>query len=82
MVHDCAITKNYFVLLDLPVVLDPGAIEQGGQLQSAWHPEYGARVGLLPREGGAATYLARGPPCYVFHPLNTYEAPMAGSSST
>jgi carotenoid cleavage dioxygenase-like enzyme len=53
MVHDCAITKNYFVLLDLPVVLDTSGLEQGGALPYTWQPEYGARVGLLPREGRA-----------------------------
>jgi carotenoid cleavage dioxygenase len=74
MVHDCAITKNYFVLLDLPVVLDPGALEQGGLLPYGWHPEYGARVGLLPRNGGAEDVIWRElEPCFVFHPLNAFE---------
>ncbi len=74
MVHDCALTPNYFVLLDLPVILDPGAIEQGGQLPYAWHPKYGARVGLLPRDGGAQDVLWREiEPCYVFHPMNAFE---------
>ena len=73
MVHDCAITKNYFVLLDLPVVLDPGALEQGIRAY-AWRPQYGARVGLLPRDGGAADVIWRElEPCFVFHPLNAFE---------
>jgi carotenoid cleavage dioxygenase-like enzyme len=37
MVHDCAITKNYVLLLDLPVVLDPNALESG-TLPYAWRP--------------------------------------------
>jgi carotenoid cleavage oxygenase len=74
MVHDCAITKNYFVLLDLPVVMDPSALEEGIRLPYAWHPEYGARVGLLPRNGGAEDVIWREiEPCFVFHPLNAYE---------
>jgi carotenoid cleavage dioxygenase len=74
MVHDCAITRNYFVLLDLPVVLDPGAVEHGALLSYAWHPEYGARVGLLPREGAAEDVIWRDvEPCFVFHPLNAFE---------
>jgi carotenoid cleavage dioxygenase-like enzyme len=74
MVHDCAITKNYFVLLDLPVVMDPRAIEEGIRLPYAWTPEYGARVGLLPRAGGAADVIWREiEPCFVFHPLNAFE---------
>jgi carotenoid cleavage dioxygenase len=73
MVHDCAITRNYFVLLDLPVVLDAAALEHGG-LPYTWQPEYGARVGLLPREGGADDVIWREiEPCFVFHPLNAFE---------
>lgn len=74
MVHDCAITKNYFILLDLPVVLDPEVIEAGFSLPYKWHPEYGARVGLLPREGGAGDVTWHEvEPCYVFHSMNSYE---------
>ena len=73
MVHDCAITKNYFLLLDLPVVLDADALESG-TLPYAWRPEYGARVGLLPRDGGAADVVWHEvEPCFVFHPMNAFE---------
>jgi carotenoid cleavage dioxygenase-like enzyme len=74
MVHDCMITKNYFVLLDLPVILDPEVIEAGFSLPYKWHPEYGARVGLLPREGTAEDVTWHEvDPCYVFHPMNGFE---------
>ncbi len=71
MVHDCMITQNYFIVLDLPVVLDG---EASGNLPYRWHPEYGARVGLLPREGEASDVTWHTvDPCYVFHPMNGYE---------
>jgi carotenoid cleavage dioxygenase-like enzyme len=76
MVHDCAITKNYFLLLDLPVVLDRAGLEtgSGGTLPYTWQPEYGARVGLLPRAGGAGDVIWHElSPCFVFHPLNAFE---------
>lgn len=74
MVHDCMITKNYFILLDLPVILDPEVIAQGFSFPYKWHPEYGARVGLLPREGNAEDVTWHEvDPCYVFHPMNGYE---------
>lgn len=74
MVHDCMITKNYFILLDLPVILDPGVIEAGFSLPYKWHPDYGARVGLLPREGTAEDVTWHEvDPCYVFHPMNGFE---------
>ena len=73
MVHDCMITKNYFIVLDLPVILDLEVAEQGFQLPYKWHPEYGARVGLLPREGEAKDISWHElEPCFVFHPMNAY----------
>ena len=66
--------EKYFVLLDLPVLFAPEAIERGGSFPYLWKPENGARVGLLPREGGAADVIWREvEPCYVFHPLNAYD---------
>jgi carotenoid cleavage oxygenase len=39
-----------------------------------WNPDYQARVGLLPRNGGSADVRwFEIDPCYVFHPLNAYE---------
>jgi carotenoid cleavage dioxygenase len=74
MVHDCGITSRYFILLDLPVVFDLEVLNQGFQLPYRWHPEYGARVGLLPREGEAADVVwCEVDPCFVFHPMNAYD---------
>lgn len=74
MVHDCMITKNYFILLDLPVVFDMEVLENGGSFPYRWTPEYGARVGLLPREGSAGDVTWHEVDlCYVFHPMNAYE---------
>lgn len=75
MVHDCAITERYFVLLDMPVVFTPERVAEGG-LPYSWKPEYGARVGLLPREGRAEDVVwSDVEPCYVFHPMNAYDGP-------
>jgi carotenoid cleavage dioxygenase-like enzyme len=74
MVHDCAITERYFVVLDLPVTFDAQFMEKGYPLPYRWNPEYGARVGLLPREGRAEDVVwSEVEPCYVFHPMNAYE---------
>ena len=74
MVHDCMITRSYFILLDLPVILDLDVMEAGFALPYKWHPEYGARIGLLPREGTADEVTWHEvEPCYVFHPMNAYE---------
>ena len=75
MLHDCALTEKYLLILDLPVRLDLSVLERGGQFPYWWHPESGARVGLLPREGNAEDIRwCEVEPCYVFHPLNAYDA--------
>ncbi|HEY3604265.1 MAG TPA: carotenoid oxygenase family protein [Sporichthyaceae bacterium] len=39
-----------------------------------WDPSYPARVGIMPREGGAKDVRWFDvDPCYVFHPLNAYD---------
>lgn len=74
MVHDCALTPSWFVVLDLPCTLDADAIVAGSPLPYRWHPEQGARVGLLPRTGSAADVRWFDvEPCYVFHPMNAHE---------
>lgn len=74
MVHDCLFTAHYFILLDLPVTFSADAIAEGSAFPYRWTPDYGARVGLLPRGGGAETVSWHEvEPCYVFHPMNAYE---------
>jgi carotenoid cleavage dioxygenase len=79
MVHDCAITKNYFIVLDFPVLFQakPGAEMDGmseGLGEYRWVEDYGSRVGLLPRNGSADEIVwCEVNNCYVFHPLNAYE---------
>ena len=72
MVHDFAITERHVVFFDLPVVFDFELV--GKRFPFSWKPEYGARVGVMPRDGGSADVVwADVEPCYVFHPLNAYE---------
>src|SRR5207248_1250444 len=61
-------------LYDLPVTYsqEPGA--DGSPVPFGWDDTHGARLGLLPREGGDADVLwIEIDPCYVFHPVNAYE---------
>jgi len=73
MVHDCAITERFVVLFDLPCTFDvESALTK--PFPYVWNPDYGARVGLLPRDGVASQVRwLEVPLCYVFHPLNAYE---------
>jgi carotenoid cleavage oxygenase len=75
MVHDCAITESQVVLFDLPCTFDL-EVAMSGAFPYRWDADYGARVGLLPRDGEAQDVRwFEVEPCYVFHPLNAYDRP-------
>lgn len=74
MMHDFSLTERYVVLYDLPVVFDEAMAQAGRRPAYTWSDTYGARLGVMPRNGGAADLrwfeIA---PCYVFHPMNAYD---------
>jgi carotenoid cleavage dioxygenase len=73
MVHDFAITERHVVFLDLPVVFDFDLVGKR-PFPAAWKPDYGARVGVMPRDGGSADVRWFDVDlCYVFHPLNAFD---------
>ena len=75
MVHDMGLTRSQVIVLDLPVVFDLDAAMAGTALPYRWDEGYQPRVGLLPRAGTSAdTVWLEVEPCYVFHPLNAYDA--------
>ena len=73
MMHDWNITENYVVFMDLPIISDMNlAVETGSPF--GFKPEFGARLGVMPREGSNSDVKWFDiDPCYVFHPLNSYE---------
>lgn len=74
MVHDCALTPRYVVVLDLPITFSFKALIQGHLFPYRWNPKHGARVGLLPRDGGASELRwFEVDPCAVFHTCNAFE---------
>ena len=73
MVHDFNITENYVIFMDLPVMFDLSKAGEGG-IPLAWSDDYGARLGVMPREGSNADVVwYEIDPCYLFHPVNAYE---------
>jgi len=76
MIHDCAITERFAIILDLPVTFSMEAAMAGYSFPYRWNPAHEARVGLLPREGSAEDVIwCPVDPCYVFHAVNSYDAP-------
>ncbi|MGV3731756.1 MAG: carotenoid oxygenase family protein [Sphingopyxis sp.] len=73
-IHDCAITENYVLVLDLPVTFSMKMLLAGYPFPYAWNENHRARVGLLPRKGrGDEVVWVPVDPCYVFHPANAFE---------
>jgi carotenoid cleavage dioxygenase len=76
MIHDCALTKRYVVILDLPVTFSMKALVGGHDFPYQWNNEHQARVGLLPRDGGAEDIIwCNVDPAYAFHVANSFELP-------
>ena len=73
MMHDFNITENYVIFMDLPAVFDM-QLAMSGDMPIRWDDNYPARLGVMPRNGTDAQvkwYDIN--PCYVFHPMNSYE---------
>jgi carotenoid cleavage dioxygenase len=74
MIHDCAITDHYVLILDLPITFSFGSLLRGATFPYQWNPRHPARVGLLPRTGELAKLRwIEVEPCQVFHTANAYE---------
>lgn len=71
--HDMAITENYSILMDLPVVFT----EQGlkNRMWSIHHDEnLPTRFGVIPRHGdGSEIRWFEFPGCYIYHVANAWE---------
>jgi len=73
MMHDFNVTQNHVVFMDLPAVFSLDAAMKG-DMPIRWDDDYPARLGVMPRNGTNADvkwYDIN--PCYVFHPMNSYE---------
>ncbi len=74
LIHDCAITQRYVIILDLPLTLSMRVVLSGHGFPYRWNDSHPARIGLLPREGQAddIRWLPIDP-CFVFHNANAYD---------
>ena len=73
MMHDFMITRKRAIFMDLPVVFDMQAA-LAGTMPFSWSDDYGARIGIMPREGtNADVKWFEIDPCYVFHAMNAWD---------
>lgn len=69
MIHDCAITERFLVILVCPLRFDFATADI-----LAWEPQRDTRIAVIPRDGrGAVRWFATGP-FWVWHIANAYEA--------
>ena len=80
MLHDMSLTERYAVVYDQPCTVDFD-LAFAGRFPFRWNPDYGNRVGLLPRQGVTGEGTAADivwidvPIAYLFHPMNAYDTP-------
>ncbi len=73
MMHDCAITSNYTVLMDLPCVFDFARMAEGKSILN-FEPENGSRFGVLARGAdGSDIRWFDVASCYCYHTVNAFE---------
>lgn len=73
MMHDCAITENYTIFPDLPLVFDLEKMMAGGGLVG-WDPDNGCRIGIVPRTGDDSSIRWFDiEESFLFHVANAWE---------
>ncbi len=72
MMHDFALTEKHVIVMDVPVTFDAAAAEAGALVPYIWNDRHPARVGVLPRAGGAIRWFEV-PMTYFSHTLNAYD---------
>ncbi len=71
--HDMAITENYSILMDLPLIQDAAAALQG-RYKITFDREMPSRFGVIPRRGKASEIRwFEAAPCYIYHVVNAWE---------
>jgi len=71
LLHDCAITENYTILLDFPLIWDPVALAHGKR-RVRFDTAEPARFGIAQRNGTEVRWFSIGG-CYMYHTVNAWE---------
>lgn len=73
MIHDCALTPNYFLLPIMPYSTDVARLKAGGPFW-VFEPEQEIIIGVIPRHGrGNQIRWLRAPPATLTHTVNAFE---------
>ncbi|MCA9623547.1 MAG: carotenoid oxygenase family protein [Myxococcales bacterium] len=76
MMHDFQITESAVIFMFLPIIFSLDLAFEGDPFPFRWDPSQGARIGVMPRDGGNADVeWFDVEPCYVFHTFNAFDDP-------
>jgi carotenoid cleavage dioxygenase-like enzyme len=71
--HDIAITRNYTILMDLPLYNDPAMMKEG-KTRVRFYRDQTSRFAVIPRYGTPAEIQwFDATPCYIYHTINAWE---------
>lgn len=71
--HDMAITRNYSILMDLPLFYEAEALA-AGRHKIMFYPELPTRFAVVPRHGSVDQIRwFEASPCFIYHVVNAYE---------
>ncbi|MFW6358528.1 MAG: carotenoid oxygenase family protein [Chroococcales cyanobacterium] len=73
MMHDFAVTQDYTIFMDLPLIFSIERMQRGESL-IYFNADRPSRFGIVPRHGtNQDIRWFESDPCYVFHTLNAYQ---------
>lgn len=70
--HDLALTPDYGIVMDLPIVFDTQAMMQG-RWKTSFDRSLPARFALVPRHGDGPIRWFEAEPCYMYHSVNAWQ---------
>lgn len=75
MMHDCALTEEYFIFLDMPLCFDPERIVKEGSLPFHFDKSRKSRFGIMPRyaTNEDAIRWFELPAMVIFHTANAWQ---------
>jgi carotenoid cleavage dioxygenase-like enzyme len=74
MMHDFAVTENYVIFMEMPIVFSWWLAVTGDGLPFRWDDDAVCRFGVMPRTGtNADVQWFDVDPCFIFHTMNAYE---------
>jgi carotenoid cleavage dioxygenase len=74
MMHDFAVTENYVIFMEMPIIFSWWLAVTGDGLPFRWDDGAPCRFGVMPRTGGSADVRWFDvDPCFIFHTMNAFE---------